>query len=42
MNAGDAIPLTYLWLNTGGPGQSIFRFTTPSGAAVTGGDGYFV
>lgn len=42
MTAGDAIPLTYLWLNTGGPGRSVFRFSTSGGQDVNGGDGYFV
>lgn len=42
MSASDAIPLTYLWLNTGESGQSSFSFTVSIGAAVTGGDGYTV
>ncbi|KAL1594948.1 hypothetical protein SLS59_008499 [Nothophoma quercina] len=42
MNAGDAVPLTYLWINTGGPGQSKFRIRTPGGTELNGGDGYFV
>lgn len=42
MNAGDAVPLTYLWINTGGPGRSKFRIHTPGGTELNGGDGYFV
>lgn len=42
LNAGDAVPLTYLWSNGGGVGQSIVRVTTPSGRVVTNHAGYFV
>ncbi|KAF2443336.1 hypothetical protein P171DRAFT_473647 [Karstenula rhodostoma CBS 690.94] len=42
LNAGDAVPLTYLWANGGGVGQNIVRITTPSGRVVTSHAGYFV
>lgn len=41
MNQGDAIPLTWLWANGGGAGQSYFSITTPSGDFTTDTTGYF-
>ncbi|KAF4310873.1 hypothetical protein GTA08_BOTSDO13428 [Botryosphaeria dothidea] len=41
MNAGDAIPMTWLWANGGGVGQSHFVITTPSGSSTTDSTGYF-
>ncbi|KAL5390287.1 hypothetical protein DPSP01_001859 [Paraphaeosphaeria sporulosa] len=42
LNAGDAIPLTFLWANGGGVGQNVVRVTMPSGRVVTNHAGYFV
>lgn len=42
MNAGDAVPVTYLWANGGGVGQSRLQIQMPNGAVVTQHDGYFV
>lgn len=42
MNAGDAVPVTYLWANGGGVGQSLLQIQMPNGAVVTQHDGYFV
>ncbi|KAK6193326.1 hypothetical protein LQW54_012588 [Pestalotiopsis sp. IQ-011] len=42
LNAGDAIPLTWLWANGGGVAQSYFKLTTPSGSSTTDTTGYFV
>ncbi|KAF7558200.1 hypothetical protein G7Z17_g12 [Cylindrodendrum hubeiense] len=41
MNKGDAIPLTWLWVNGGTKGQSYFAITTPSGSTTTDASGYF-
>ncbi|OMP88075.1 hypothetical protein BK809_0002832 [Diplodia seriata] len=41
MNAGDAVPMTWLWANGGGVGRSHFVITTPSGSSVTDTTGYF-
>ncbi|KAL1618797.1 hypothetical protein SLS56_010400 [Neofusicoccum ribis] len=41
MNAGDAIPMTWLWANGGGVGRSHFVITTPSGSSVSDTTGYF-
>ncbi|KAK9418671.1 putative GLEYA domain-containing protein [Seiridium unicorne] len=42
LNAGDAIPLAFLWANGGGVGESYFTVTTPSGSSTTDTTGYFV
>lgn len=42
VNAGDAIPLTWLWANGGGAGQSYFVITSPDGSTVTDTTGFFV
>ncbi|KAH8199362.1 hypothetical protein TruAng_006494 [Truncatella angustata] len=42
LNAGDAIPLAFLWANGGGVAQSYFTVTTPSGVRTTDSTGYFV
>lgn len=42
LNAGDAIPLAFLWANGGGVGQSYLTVKTPSGATTTDSTGYFV
>lgn len=42
VNAGDAVPFTYLWANGGGVGQSLIIIASPSGDVVAGSDGYFV
>lgn len=42
MNAGDAIPLTWLWANGGGAAQSYFAITSPDGSTVTDTTGFFV
>ncbi|KAK6068358.1 hypothetical protein SCUP515_09644 [Seiridium cupressi] len=42
LNAGDAIPLAFLWANGGGVGQNYFTVTTPSGSSTTDTTGYFV
>lgn len=31
---GDAIPITYLWANGGGPGKSGLEIRAPSGAII--------
>ncbi|KAI5463554.1 GLEYA domain-containing protein [Mariannaea sp. PMI_226] len=41
MNTGDAIPITWLWANGGGPGQSDLTITTPGGLKIQGGSGNF-
>ncbi|OJD33787.1 gleya adhesin domain protein [Diplodia corticola] len=41
LSAGDAIPMTLLWANGGGVGQSIFTITLPSGSTVSDSTGYF-
>ncbi|KAJ1323696.1 GLEYA domain-containing protein [Microdochium nivale] len=41
MNAGDAVPITWLWANGGGVGQSDFTVTIPGGTG-NGGVGNFV
>ncbi|KAL0260759.1 hypothetical protein SLS55_004449 [Diplodia seriata] len=41
LNAGDAVPMTWLWANGGGVGRSHFVITTPSGSSVTDTTGYF-
>lgn len=41
MNQGDAIPLTWLWANGFGAGQSYFYIITPSGDYTTDTTGYF-
>ncbi|KAL1646946.1 hypothetical protein SLS58_003083 [Diplodia intermedia] len=41
MNAGDAVPVTWLWANGGGVGRSHFVITTPSGSSVADTTGYF-
>ncbi|KAI0597532.1 GLEYA domain-containing protein [Biscogniauxia sp. FL1348] len=40
--AGEAVPLTWLWANGGGPAQSYFRITKPDGSSTTDTTGYFV
>lgn len=35
MNAGDAMPITYLWANGGGAGQSAFNIVFPDGSSPT-------
>ncbi|KAI3321025.1 GLEYA domain-containing protein [Xylariaceae sp. AK1471] len=42
LNAGDAIPLTWLFANGGGPAQSVFTIITPSGASTSDTTSYFV
>jgi hypothetical protein len=42
LRAGDAIPVTYLWANGGGVGQSIVQIRTPGGRVVTSHAGFFV
>lgn len=42
LNAGDAIPLTWLWANGGGVARSYFAVTSPSGVTTTDTTGYFV
>ncbi|KAJ4348832.1 uncharacterized protein N0V89_010210 [Didymosphaeria variabile] len=42
MNAGDAVPFTYLWANGGGVGQSKVYIRSPSGQTTTNSAGYFV
>ncbi|KAF7556110.1 hypothetical protein G7Z17_g1644 [Cylindrodendrum hubeiense] len=42
LTKGDAKPLTYLWANGGGIGQSDFQIETPSGAILHHTNGYFV
>ncbi|KAI1639186.1 GLEYA domain-containing protein [Biscogniauxia mediterranea] len=42
LGAGDAVPLTWLWANGGGPSQSYFRITRPDGTSTTDSTGYFV
>ncbi|KAI5920471.1 GLEYA domain-containing protein [Camillea tinctor] len=42
LNAGDAIPLTYLWANGGGPSNSWFSITRPDGSATSDTTGFFV
>jgi hypothetical protein len=42
MNAGDAVPVTYLWANGGGVGQSRLQIVMPNGASVVQHNGYFV
>ncbi|KAI1810293.1 GLEYA domain-containing protein [Poronia punctata] len=42
LNAGDAIPITWLWANGGGVAQSFFSVTTPSGSTTTDTTGFFV
>ncbi|KAK9769756.1 hypothetical protein SCAR479_13539 [Seiridium cardinale] len=42
LNAGDAIPLAFLWANGGGVAESYFTVTTPSGSSTTDTTGYFV
>ncbi|KAF9630898.1 hypothetical protein BFW01_g1769 [Lasiodiplodia theobromae] len=41
LSAGDAIPMTLLWANGGGVGQSTFIITLPSGSTVSDSTGYF-
>jgi len=40
MNAGDAVPITWLWSNGGGAGNSDFTISTPGG--IGGGAGDFI
>lgn len=42
LNAGDAIPLAWLWANGGGVSQSYFMITAPDGSSTTDTTGYFV
>ncbi|KAI1873855.1 uncharacterized protein JN550_003124 [Neoarthrinium moseri] len=42
LNAGDAIPLTWLWANGGGVARSYFMITAPDGTSTTDSTGYFV
>jgi hypothetical protein len=42
LNAGDAIPLTWLWANGGAVAQSYFDVTSPSGVKTNDTTGYFV
>ncbi|KAK5989287.1 hypothetical protein PT974_10800 [Cladobotryum mycophilum] len=42
LNAGDTIPIGWLWANGGGPGGSVFNIRNPSGTTTTNGAGYFV
>ncbi|CAK7221942.1 hypothetical protein SBRCBS47491_004701 [Sporothrix bragantina] len=39
---GDAVPITYLWANGGGVGQSYIVMYTPGGVETTDLTGYFV
>lgn len=41
MNKGDAVPITWLWANGGGPGQSDLTITTPSNLVIQGGSDNF-
>jgi len=42
MNAGDAVPITWLWSNGGGTAQSYFAISAPDGSYTTDSTGYFV
>lgn len=42
MNAGDAMPMTWLWANGGGVGQSWFEVTLPDGSSTTDTSSYLV
>ncbi|ETS84401.1 hypothetical protein PFICI_02426 [Pestalotiopsis fici W106-1] len=42
LNAGDAIPLAWLWANGGGVSQSYFKLTSPDGTSTTDTSGFFV
>lgn len=41
LDAGDAIPMTFLWANGGGVGRSDFEITTPDGTTYTDSTGFF-
>ncbi|PSN60721.1 hypothetical protein BS50DRAFT_625763 [Corynespora cassiicola Philippines] len=42
MNAGDAVPVSYLWANGGGVSQSLLRLYTPWGEVFEDHDGFFI
>lgn len=41
LDAGDAIPMTFLWANGGGVGRSDVEITTPDGTTYTDSTGFF-
>lgn len=42
LDAGEYLPLTFLWVNVGGPGQVIFQVTMADGSVVADTTGLFV
>lgn len=42
LNQGDAIPITWLWANGGGVGQSWFVVTSPDGSSTSDTTGFLV